>query len=97
MKFQAYKILFRKYALIDIGVLFLLLVLPFLFSTNQGTYFLQKGILLSGFVTPVMCHLEIKRSNQLPFFYNLGIPLLMVYAVLIALKTLFAFGVSAYG
>ena len=97
MKIQGYRILFRKYALIDIGVLFLILVLPLLLSTDQGTYFLQRGVFLSGLITPVLCHLEIKHSNQLPFFYNLGIPLLIVYALLMALKIIIVFGISAYG
>lgn len=87
---MGYRILFRKYLSIDLGILFMLIALPLYFSVNDDLSTIRRAILYSGFITPAISYLEIKKSHQLPFFDNLGVFLLPFYSVLLLLKFLFA-------
>ena len=88
---KAYLITLRKYMLTDIGVLVLLIALPFLVNPDSGYSIIFKAIFLSTVITPAICFYEIKRSNQLPFYDNLNISLFLFYGCVGLLKIIIAF------
>ena len=86
MALLGYKILLKKYLLIDLGVLLLLIVLPAYASPTDVFSVFRKAILYSGFLTPAISYMEVKRSHQLPFFDNLGVSFPSFYTCILLLK-----------
>lgn len=96
MKKLGYKILLKKYLLIDLGVLLLLIVIPIYENPGDLSTIVKKAILYSGFITPAISYFEIKKSHQLPFFDNLKVSLLFLYVILIVVKILLYLSITLY-
>ncbi len=96
MKIVAYKILLKKYLFVDFGVLLLLITIPFFSNPDSNSSNIQRAIFYSGFITPVITYLEIKKSHQLPFFNNLNVSLFPTYSVLLLLKILISLSLAIY-
>lgn len=92
----AYNILLKKYLLIDLGVLLLLIVIPIYDNPGDLSTIVKKAILYSGFITPVVSYFEIKKSNQLPFFNNLKGSLLSIYVILLVVKFFLSLSIALY-
>lgn len=92
----AYNILLKKYLLIDLGVLLLLIVIPIYDNPGDLSTIVKKAILYSGFITPVVSYFEIKKSNQLPFFNNLKGSLLSIYVILLVVKVFLSLSIALY-
>jgi hypothetical protein len=86
MKFLAYRILLKKYLLIDLGVLLLLITLPLFMNSNDFISIIRRAFLYSGLITPIICYFEIKNSDQLPFFFNLKTSVFGFFGILFGLK-----------
>lgn len=96
MKTLAYKVLLKKYLLVDLGVLILLITLP-LFSNPDGiSSIIQRSFFYSGFITPMISYFEIKKNQQLLFFDNLNISIFSVYTVLFLLKVISSLIIALY-
>ena len=95
IKTKAYLIALQKYVLIDVGILLLFISLPFLVNPDSNFEIIFKAVFFSAFITPAICHYEIKRSQQLPFYDNLSISLFFLYGTLGLLKIIvpFTFGI----
>lgn len=96
MKKLGYSILLKKYLLVDIGVLLLLIAIPLSIDPEALPSILQRALFYSGFITPAVSYLEIKKSNQLPFFNNLKVSLLSIYVILLLAKTISSLGIVLY-
>ncbi|MAO66571.1 MAG: hypothetical protein CL666_16390 [Balneola sp.] len=96
IKTKAYLIVLRKYALIDVGVLLLLVAVPLFSNSNNIPETVLKALFYSGFITPVISYFEFKKSHQLPFFDNLNISLFPLYAGLLILKVIISLSLLLY-
>ena len=96
MKKLAYMVLLRKYFLIDLGVLLLLIVLPIYNDPQGAKEIFLRAFFYSGFITPIISYTEIKRSHQLPFFDNLNLSQLTFYILLLLFKTGISLSVVLY-
>ena len=96
MKFLAYRVLLKKYLLIDLGVLLLLIVLPLFMNPNDVSSILRRAIFYSSFITPAICYFEIKKNNQLPFFNNLQTTVFGFFGSLFGIKILALIIISFY-
>ena len=96
MALLGYRILLRKYLLIDLGVLLLLIALPVYIAPDDALSSIRKAVLYSGLITPAINYLELKKSHLLPFFDNLGVSLATVYGTLFLLKVSIALLISLY-
>jgi|AntRauTorckE6833_2_1112554.scaffolds.fasta_scaffold06156_4 hypothetical protein len=96
MKYVAYKILLKKYFLIDMGVLLLLITLPIYVNPQDVHSIILRAILYSGFITPVISYFEIKKSHKLPFFDNLNVSLAPLYSFLLITKIILSLSLVLY-
>lgn len=96
MKKLGYSILLKKYFLIDLGVLLLLTFLPLYIDPEELNSIVQRALFYSGFITPVISYLEIKKSNLLPFFDNIGVFQIPFYISLLVVKILLSISIALY-
>lgn len=96
MKKLGYAILLKKYLLVDMGVLLLLIVLPIYVNPGEVVTIVQRAILYSGFITPVINYFEIKKSLQLPFYDNLKVSPLTLYVRMLTIKIILSFSIAFY-
>lgn len=88
--------LLKKYFIIDFGVLMILLGIPIIARPELASYFIGRGIFYSAIITPLICYYEIKKGNELPFFDNIGIPVKIVFIILLFIKTIFTIASKFY-
>lgn len=96
MKIRAYSLLILKYVVIDAGVFLLLIVIPVYNDPESIGLHMQRATLYSGFITPVISYVEIKNSNQLPFFDNLRVTQYALYAIQLILKVVLFLIMAVY-
>lgn len=96
MKKLGYSILLKKYLVIDLGILLLLIVLPLSNDPEEGYSIVHRALFYSGFITPAVSYFEIKKGNQLPFFNNLNVSLLSIYVILLVAKIVLSISIALY-
>lgn len=96
MEIAAYKLLLKKYFLVDFGVLMLLITIPLYLNSVEVSSIIQRALFYSGPITPIVSYFEITKSNQLPFFDNLNISIFPIYTVILFLKVIISLGLAIY-